>query len=102
MAGNLESMKALRFDRLGELSALQVQEIPTPQISEDEVLVRVHVCGICATDLKKIETGSHSAPRIFGHETAGQVVAIGDDAGPKLIRRQLLPQVVLVPRQHRM
>ena len=35
------------------------------------MLVRVHSCGVCGTDLKKISTGSHSAPRIFGHETSG-------------------------------
>jgi L-iditol 2-dehydrogenase len=33
--------------------------------------VRIDTCGICGTDLKKIHTGSHSAPRIFGHEMAG-------------------------------
>jgi L-iditol 2-dehydrogenase len=37
----------------------------------------VHTCGVCGTDLKKIATGSHSAPRIFGHETAGVVAAVG-------------------------
>ena len=42
------------------------------------MLVRVHTCGICGTDLKKIATGSHSAPRIFGHETAGMVAAVGE------------------------
>ncbi len=41
--------------------------------------MRVHTCGICGTDLKKISTGSHSAPRIFGHETSGVVVAAGKD-----------------------
>jgi L-iditol 2-dehydrogenase len=41
-------------------------------------LIRVHACGICGTDLKKIATGSHSAPRIFGHETAGTIVAVGE------------------------
>jgi L-iditol 2-dehydrogenase len=40
-------------------------------------MVRVHTCGVCGTDLKKISTGSHSAPRIFGHETSGVVAAIG-------------------------
>src|SRR5262249_41620059 len=34
-------------------------------------------CGICGTDLKKISTGSHSAPRIFGHEMAGDVAVVG-------------------------
>jgi L-iditol 2-dehydrogenase len=37
----------------------------------------VHTCGVCGTDLKKIATGSHSAPRIFGHETSGVVAAVG-------------------------
>ena len=42
------------------------------------MLVRVHSCGVCGTDLKKISTGSHSSPRIFGHETSGMVAAVGD------------------------
>jgi L-iditol 2-dehydrogenase len=36
---------------------------------------KIATCGICGTDLKKIHTGSHSAPRIFGHEMAGTIVA---------------------------
>src|SRR5271167_2391180 len=45
---------------------------------QNDVLVRVHTCGICGTDLKKITTGSHSTPRIFGHETAGMIAAVGE------------------------
>ncbi len=56
---------------------VRVEEVPTPEIQAGELLVRVHTCGICGTDLKKIATGSHSAPRIFGHEIAGTVAAIG-------------------------
>ncbi|HLY99563.1 MAG TPA: zinc-dependent dehydrogenase [Candidatus Angelobacter sp.] len=56
---------------------VRLEEVPVPAIGPGEVLLRVHTCGICGTDLKKIATGSHSAPRIFGHETAGQVVAVG-------------------------
>jgi L-iditol 2-dehydrogenase len=41
------------------------------------LLIKIAVCGICGTDLKKIHTGSHSAPRIFGHEMAGTVVETG-------------------------
>jgi L-iditol 2-dehydrogenase len=58
---------------------VRLETVPVPQIGRGEILVRVHTCGICGTDLKKIATGSHSAPRIFGHETAGQVVAVGED-----------------------
>src|SRR5437868_9942166 len=54
------------------------EEVAVPEIGRGEVLIRVHTCGICGTDLKKIATGSHSAPRIFGHETAGVIAAAGD------------------------
>jgi L-iditol 2-dehydrogenase len=56
---------------------VRLEMVPVPEIGTGELLVRVHTCGICGTDLKKILTGSHSAPRIFGHEMAGQIVAMG-------------------------
>jgi L-iditol 2-dehydrogenase len=57
---------------------VRLETVPVPQIGPGEMLVRVHSCGVCGTDLKKISTGSHSAPRIFGHETSGAVAAVGD------------------------
>jgi L-iditol 2-dehydrogenase len=57
---------------------VRLEEVPVPEIGPGEILVRVHTCGICGTDLKKIATGSHSAPRIFGHETSGVVAKVGD------------------------
>ena len=57
---------------------VRVESIPVPRIGAGELLVRVHTCGVCGTDLKKIATGSHSAPRIFGHETAGVVAEVGE------------------------
>src|SRR5258708_755113 len=59
------------------INDVRLETVPVPQIAAGEILVRVHTCGICGTDLKKIATGSHSAPRIFGHETSGTVAAIG-------------------------
>jgi L-iditol 2-dehydrogenase len=56
---------------------IRLEEVAVPEIGAGELLVRVHTCGVCGTDLKKIATGSHSAPRIFGHETAGVVAAVG-------------------------
>src|SRR5713101_7513087 len=56
---------------------VRLETVPVPQIGRGELLVRVHTCGICGTDLKKIATGSHPAPRIFGHETSGVVAAVG-------------------------
>jgi len=57
---------------------VRLETVPVPRIGRGEMLLRVHTCGICGTDLKKIALGSHSAPRIFGHETSGVVAAIGE------------------------
>lgn len=57
---------------------VRLETVPVPQIGPHEILIKVHTCGICGTDLKKIATGSHSAPRIFGHETSGTVAAVGE------------------------
>jgi L-iditol 2-dehydrogenase len=56
---------------------VRLETVPVPEIGVGEILVRVHTCGICGTDLKKIATGSHSAPRFFGHETSGMIAAVG-------------------------
>lgn len=56
---------------------VRVETVPVPEIGPGEVLMRIDTCGICGTDLKKIHTGSHSAPRIFGHEMAGTIAAVG-------------------------
>jgi L-iditol 2-dehydrogenase len=60
-------------------SVVSVEEIPTPAIGRGEILVRVEACGICHTDLKKIEYNLLDPPRIYGHETAGVVAAVGSD-----------------------
>jgi L-iditol 2-dehydrogenase len=58
-------------------SVVSVEEIPTPAIGPGEILIRVEACGICHTDLKKIEYNLLAPPRVFGHETAGVVAAVG-------------------------
>jgi len=60
------------------VNEVRVESVPVPKIGPGELLVRVHTCGICGTDLKKIASGSHAAPRIFGHETSGVVAAAGE------------------------
>jgi L-iditol 2-dehydrogenase len=60
------------------INDVRLERIPVPEIGAGELLIRVQACGICGTDLKKISTGSHSAPRIFGHETSGVVAKVGE------------------------
>ncbi|HTV07155.1 MAG TPA: zinc-dependent dehydrogenase [Acidobacteriaceae bacterium] len=70
-----ETMRAAVYRGINDV---RVETVPVPEIGPGEVLIRVAACGICGTDLKKIHTGSHDAPRIFGHETAGTIAAVGE------------------------
>ena len=67
-------MKAAVYRGGGELS---IEDVPVPEVGPGEILVRVEACGICHTDLKKIEHDLLPPPRIFGHETAGVVADVG-------------------------
>lgn len=68
-------MRAAVYTGNGQVA---VESIPTPSIGPGEILVRVESCGICHTDLKKIAYNLLPGPRIYGHETAGIIAAVGD------------------------
>ncbi len=76
-------------------SRVTVEAIPVPSIGLGELLVRVESCGICHTDLKKIEYNLLSGPRVYGHETAGEVVAVGEGsdfkAGDRVVAFHHIP-----------
>ncbi len=57
---------------------LRLETVPVPRIGPDELLVRVAACGVCPTDIKKIQSGALPPPRIFGHETAGVIALAGE------------------------
>jgi L-iditol 2-dehydrogenase len=67
-------MKAAVYRGAGRLG---VEEIPVPEVGRGELLVRVEACGVCGTDIKKIEKGLLPGPRVFGHEIAGRVAGVG-------------------------
>ncbi|MBW8905045.1 MAG: zinc-binding alcohol dehydrogenase family protein [Betaproteobacteria bacterium] len=66
-------MKALRFERTGDLSYLQLVELPTPRAASDDVLVRVRAAGINRSDVSNV-LGAHqytTVPRVPGRDFAG-------------------------------
>jgi L-iditol 2-dehydrogenase len=69
------TMKAAVYRGINDI---RIETVPVPEIGPGELLVKIATCGICGTDLKKIHMGSHSAPRIFGHEMAGTIVRVGE------------------------
>lgn len=73
-------MKAARFTGLHQ--PLVVEQVPDPVPGEGEVVVRVGRCGICGSDLHMAEDPAFGAAPgdVFGHEFAGEVVALGKSA----------------------
>lgn len=78
MTFEMDVPKTMRAAVYRGVNDVRVETVPVPEIGAGEVLVKIDTCGICGTDLKKIHTGSHSAPRIFGHEMAGTIVQMGE------------------------
>ncbi len=73
----VEIPKMMRAVVYRGVNDLRVETVPVPRIGAGELLVRVAACGVCPTDIKKIQYGTVPPPRIFGHETAGTIVRMG-------------------------
>ncbi len=71
-------MKAMLLDSANSL--LRLVELPTPVPKENEVLLKVHACGVCRTDLHVIdgELPNPKLPLVLGHEVIGVVVDKGE------------------------
>jgi NADPH:quinone reductase-like Zn-dependent oxidoreductase len=75
-------MKAFVLERYGKERALTMQDMPTPELRDDEVLVKVHAAGVNLLD-SKIRNGEfklfmpYKLPLVLGHDVAGEVVKIG-------------------------
>jgi NADPH:quinone reductase-like Zn-dependent oxidoreductase len=103
-------VKALRFERTGDLSYLQLVELPTPRAGSDELLVRVRAAGINRSDVSNV-LGAHAyttLPRVPGRDFAG-VLPSGEEvwgSGAELgFRRDgthaehvLVPRAALAPK----
>ncbi|MCR4431571.1 MAG: zinc-dependent dehydrogenase [Tepidanaerobacteraceae bacterium] len=68
--------------RLYGKSDLRLEDIPKPSAPKGGLLVKVHACAICGSDLRNIKAGGSShgmtLPRVLGHEAAGEVVEVSD------------------------
>ena len=69
-------MKALQFDKTGDLSSLRYVEVPTPVPAADEVLVQIRAAGLNPSDVKNVlgRFPYTTLPRIPGRDFAGVVV----------------------------
>lgn len=73
-----DKMKAMILEQ--QRKPLEMKEVPVPKPGPDQVLIKVHACGVCRTDLHVVD-GDLPAPKshlIPGHEIVGSVVTMGD------------------------
>jgi alcohol dehydrogenase, propanol-preferring len=73
-----ESMKAARFYEVNE--PLRIEEVPVPEVREDEALVQIKAAGLCGSDVHIVFEGvtpTAFKPITLGHEPAGVVTATG-------------------------
>ena len=76
-------MKAMVLESLGDITEnavpLKLRDLPAPEPRDGEILVRVHTCGVCHTELDEIEgrTPPPSLPVVLGHQVVGTVEGVG-------------------------
>lgn len=88
-------MKAIRLIEVG--APLEIHEVPVPELSEEQVLIRVAGCGVCHTDIGFWLDGvptKRPLPLTLGHEISGTVVEAGP-AGAELIGREVIVPAVI-------
>jgi len=76
----MSTMLAARLIEPGK--PLRVEEVPIPKPAPDEILLEVHACGLCGTDIHLAIDGDipvEHTPITLGHEAAGVVAALGND-----------------------
>lgn len=74
-------MRAAVVPRIG--GKWEVREVPTPEPSTNQVLIKIHASGLCYTDVHITEGRLPipiEFPRTLGHEPVGEIVAVGDFA----------------------
>lgn len=74
---------------------LVIQDVPVPELADDEVLIETHASGLCGSDLHifRGHRSDVSFPHISGHEAAGKVAKVG----PKVTKVKVGDRVAIEP-----
>ena len=89
---------------MGEEGDIVVKEYPLPDIKDNELLIKIDLCGVCGTDVHTYYGGLEEAPfpTILGHEICGIIVEKGKDVKADFIGKQVKEgdRIILVPAIH--
>lgn len=66
----------MRAALVGQTGGVRVEDVPEPSPGEGEVLVKLRCCGVCGTDLEKVQ-GVGITTKVLGHEAVGEVEEVG-------------------------
>jgi len=74
---------------------VRLEESEVPEIADKEILVKIHACGVCGTDIKTVMRGHPliKPPTVLGHEIAGEIVKMGKD----VMEHKIGERVVVAP-----
>jgi propanol-preferring alcohol dehydrogenase len=74
-----KTMRAMLLEK--QRQPLKLAEVPVPQPGPRQVLIRVHTCGVCRTDLHVLDgdLNEPKLPLILGHQIVGTVVRVGEE-----------------------
>jgi L-iditol 2-dehydrogenase len=70
-------MRAILLEGSGKV---RLKDVPMPSLQGGDLLVEMRACGLCGSDLEKIQGEYTAAPPILGHEAVGVVSEVGDGA----------------------
>ena len=56
---------------------IRYEDIAVPEIGDGDMLIKMHSCGLCGTDIHKAQHQTVTGPVILGHEVSGEVVKVG-------------------------
>ncbi|MGO9147906.1 MAG: zinc-dependent alcohol dehydrogenase family protein [Desulfomonilia bacterium] len=77
-------MKAMVLNKISDLREthrpLEFADLPVPSPQDNEIIIRVNVCGVCHTELDEIEgrTPPPHLPVVLGHQVVGEIVGFGE------------------------
>jgi L-iditol 2-dehydrogenase len=58
-------------------NGIKIEDRPVPRIGDGEILLKVHACGVCGTDVLKVQRALPKIPVVLGHELVGEAVEVG-------------------------
>lgn len=70
-------MRAAVFEDINKI--VYYEDYPEPGLDPDDIIVRVHYCGICGSDITNFKHKMYQTPLIMGHEISGEVAKLGDN-----------------------